>query len=55
MMLDHLGSEAAGTEIENAIDEVLRSADPTVLTPDVGGQGTTETLGQAIIDVLRKE
>ncbi|WP_298417550.1 tartrate dehydrogenase [Brevibacterium sp.] len=55
MMLDHLGSEAAGTEIENAIDEVLRSADPTVLTPDVGGQGTTETLGQAIIDVLRGE
>jgi tartrate dehydrogenase/decarboxylase/D-malate dehydrogenase len=39
MMLDHLGSEEAGADIEEAIDEVLSAADPTVLTPDVGGQG----------------
>lgn len=52
MMLDHLGSAEAGQQIERAIDTVLEAGDRTVLTPDIGGQGTTEKLGKAIIDEL---
>ena len=54
MMLEHLGAEAAGHEIERAIDTVLQAGDISVLTPDIGGRGSTETLGQAVIEVLRK-
>ena len=48
MMLEHLGHQAAGTAIVDAFEAVLAEGDPAVLTPDVGGHGTTETLGRAI-------
>ena len=47
MMLEHLGEAEAGAAIMNAIVQVL--SDPRgALTPDLGGQGTTTQLGQAI-------
>ncbi|WP_111413637.1 tartrate dehydrogenase [Billgrantia lactosivorans] len=48
MMLEHLGHKEASDAIVDAFEAVLADADPTVLTPDVRGQGTTATLGQAI-------
>ena len=47
MMLDHLGSPAAGAAVVEAIESVL--ADPDApKTPDMGGNAKTEDLGKAI-------
>ncbi|WP_447955966.1 tartrate dehydrogenase [Vreelandella sp. EE7] len=48
MMLEHLGHEDAAKAMVDAIEAVLAEGDPQVLTADAGGQGTTETLGEAI-------
>ncbi|MFP4136762.1 MAG: tartrate dehydrogenase [Halomonas sp.] len=48
MMLEHLGHQEAGDAIVAAFEAVLAEGDPSVLTPDVGGQGSTEALGRAI-------
>jgi len=48
MMLDHLGAPAAAAAIVSAIEGVLLAQDLRVLTPDLGGTGTTESLGLAI-------
>lgn len=52
MMLDHLGEEEAARVIESAIESVLASAGGAgrIITPDLGGTGTTETLARAIDD-----
>ncbi|MDR5900012.1 tartrate dehydrogenase [Halomonas vilamensis] len=50
MMLEHLGYKAAGDAMVTAIEEVLSAGDSQALTPDVGGQGTTESLGKAIAE-----
>ncbi|WP_110675677.1 MULTISPECIES: tartrate dehydrogenase [Salinicola] len=52
MMLEHLGHDAAGAAIVSAIEHVLASDDRTLLTPDIKGQGTTESLGRAIAEAL---
>jgi tartrate dehydrogenase/decarboxylase / D-malate dehydrogenase len=52
MMLEHLGENAAGAAIMEAILKVL-SEPRGVLTPDLGGKGTTTQLGQAIADAVR--
>ncbi|HDZ45430.1 hypothetical protein LCGC14_0193580 [marine sediment metagenome] len=54
MMLEHLGYKEAGDAIVTAIEEVLSEGDSQVLTRDVGGQGTTESLGKAIAARLAK-
>lgn len=54
MMLEHLGYKEAGDAIVTAIEEVLSEGDSQVLTRDVGGQGTTESLGKAIAARLTK-
>jgi tartrate dehydrogenase/decarboxylase/D-malate dehydrogenase len=46
MLLDHLGEPAAAAAIMGAIERVLLQ--PSLLTPDMEGQATTEALGQAI-------
>jgi isocitrate/isopropylmalate dehydrogenase len=46
-MLDHLGEPSAAARIVAAIESVL-DEQPAVLTPDLGGPGTTEGLGAAI-------
>ena len=47
MMLDHLGEPAAADAVLAAIEDVL-DTHPDVLTPDLGGPGTTLGLGTAI-------
>ena len=50
MMLEHLGQAIAAKAVETAIEEVL--ADPKLLTPDMGGDATTESLGAAIATAI---
>ncbi|WFM71996.1 tartrate dehydrogenase [Halomonas sp. CKK8] len=50
MMLEHLGHPAAGQAIVDAFEAVLAEGDKAVLTPDVGGQGTTGAMGRAIAE-----
>ncbi|OJA05129.1 tartrate dehydrogenase [Halomonas sp. QHL1] len=54
MMLEHLGYKEAGDAMVTAIEEVLSEGDATVLTRDVGGEGTTASLGKAIAEKLVK-
>jgi tartrate dehydrogenase/decarboxylase/D-malate dehydrogenase len=51
MMLEHLGEAEAGAAILRAIETVLSSANP-LLTPDLGGNATTEDLTGAIVAAL---
>ncbi len=46
MMLDHLGEQEAARAVENAVFRVLSRRDP--LTPDIGGNASTEIMGKAI-------
>ncbi|MCO5784829.1 tartrate dehydrogenase [Pseudomonas sp. G11-1] len=48
MLLEHLGHQEAANAIVAAFEAVLAACDNSVLTPDIGGQGTTEILGRAI-------
>lgn len=49
MMFEHLGHQAAGDAIMTAIEAVLAEGEQSqALTPDLGGKGTTESLGRAI-------
>jgi len=52
LMLDHLGYKDAGDAIVHAIESVLAQGDPSILTPDLGGNGNTEGLGTAIARVI---
>ncbi|MFD5661014.1 tartrate dehydrogenase [Streptomyces hirsutus] len=49
MMLTHLGEHAAADHMVTAIESVLHEQ-PYVVTPDLGGTGTTAGLGKAIAD-----
>ena len=48
MMLDHLGHPEAGAAVVASIESVLAASVQAVLTPDLGGTGTTRLLGSAI-------
>ena len=57
MMLDWLGQHNADTDlnkaahrIESAVAEIFRSG--KVLTPDLGGDATTEQMGDTILKVI---
>ena len=50
MMLDHLGYRDAHDSIMTAIEDVLRNG--SSLTPDMGGNSDTETLGKAIASAI---
>lgn len=50
MMLEHLGYKEAADAMVTAIEEVLSEGNRQVLTRDVGGQGNTVSLGQAIAE-----
>ncbi|ALM53613.1 tartrate dehydrogenase [Halomonas huangheensis] len=52
MMLEHLGEQAAADAVVAAIEKVLASADSSVLTPDLKGEGSTAALGDAIRKAL---
>jgi tartrate dehydrogenase/decarboxylase/D-malate dehydrogenase len=51
LMLDHLGQSEAGAAIFHAIETVLQSPNAP-LTPDLGGNASTEELGAAIRQML---
>jgi tartrate dehydrogenase/decarboxylase/D-malate dehydrogenase len=50
MMLEYFGQAEASGAVVKAIERVL--ADGTVRTPDMGGNASTQVLGQAIVDAL---
>ncbi|MQA90625.1 MAG: NAD-dependent isocitrate dehydrogenase [Gemmatimonas sp.] len=47
MMLDHLGDYEQAERIRSALESTIREKDS--LTPDLGGQGTTDTFTDALI------
>jgi isocitrate dehydrogenase (NAD+) len=47
MMLRHLGMHGEADRIQTALEETIRAAD--LLTPDLGGSGTTDSFTDAII------
>jgi tartrate dehydrogenase/decarboxylase / D-malate dehydrogenase len=51
MMLEHLDHSEAAGHIMRAIEKVL-AGDRAMLTPDLGGKGTTRSLGDAILNAL---
>ena len=50
MMLEHLNEQACAQRIREAVDTVLLQGE--TLTPDLGGQATTQEYCQAVIDAL---
>lgn len=46
LMIEHLGMVKEATQIKNAVDYVLVNS---LLTPDMGGKGTTDSITNAII------
>ncbi|MCH6471980.1 tartrate dehydrogenase [Sinomonas terrae] len=53
LMLEHLGERDAGAAVQRAFENVLAQADRTVLTPDLRGEGTTQSLGKAVADEIK--
>ncbi|MBT9331469.1 tartrate dehydrogenase [Paracidobacterium acidisoli] len=51
MMLEHLGQAEAAAAIMSAIERVV-AGDRNLLTPDMGGKGTTRSLADAIVNAL---
>jgi 3-isopropylmalate dehydrogenase len=49
MLLDHLGYDEEADRVRDAVESVLESGP---LTPDLGGNGTTEAVTAAIVDEL---
>ena len=50
MMLDHIDQGAVATRIRNAVAKVIRAGQR--LTPDLGGNATTDEYAQAVIEAL---
>ncbi|VUC33494.1 unnamed protein product [Clonostachys rosea] len=48
MLLQHFGYTEAADALLKAIERILERSEASVLTPDMGGKGTTEALGEAI-------
>lgn len=48
MMLKHFGHDEAADLLLRAIENVLGRAEVDVMTPDMGGKGTTQAVGEAI-------
>lgn len=53
MMLRHLGQEAAADAIIKAVNVVLGRGNKGELTRDLGGQGNTTSLGDAIVEEIK--
>ncbi|KAK1974740.1 tartrate dehydrogenase [Colletotrichum cereale] len=49
MLLQHFGFQEAADLLLTAIENVLARSEASVLTPDMGGSGTTEGFGRAIV------
>lgn len=48
MMLEHLGHQDAARAVLKAIENVLARSEQDVMTADMGGNGSTKSLGEAI-------
>ncbi|KAF3018559.1 hypothetical protein G7054_g52 [Neopestalotiopsis clavispora] len=48
MMLEHFGYKEAAAAMLKSIENVLARSDQAVVTGDMGGKGTTKTLGEAV-------
>ena len=53
MLCHHIGHHKSHRRIRRAVALVTRER-PEVLTPDLGGAGTTEGFGEAIVEALPK-
>jgi tartrate dehydrogenase/decarboxylase/D-malate dehydrogenase len=53
MMLEHLGEKPAADRLMRAIERV--TADPSLHTPDLGGQATTRAVTDAVVAAIRGE
>ncbi|MET3558985.1 3-isopropylmalate dehydrogenase [Streptococcus rupicaprae] len=49
MLRDSFGEEAVASQVEQAVETVLEAG---ILTPDLGGQATTQEMTQAIVEAL---
>lgn len=54
MLLQHFGHQEAADLLLKSIENVLKRADISVLTPDVGGHGTTKSLGEAVVNEITR-
>ncbi|MFI1801884.1 tartrate dehydrogenase [Streptomyces sp. NPDC020379] len=52
MMLEHLGEQEAAAAVQRGFENVLARGDKGVLTPDLGGNGGTRALGQAVAEEI---
>ena len=50
MMLRHLGEGSAAEEVEKAVQNLLTESE--ILTPDLGGSSSTDSVGTAIVNAL---
>ena len=50
MMLRHLNEYKAATDVETAVLKLLEQGE--ILTPDLGGSSTTESVGDAIAQLV---
>ncbi|MEP1209245.1 MAG: tartrate dehydrogenase [Rhizobiaceae bacterium] len=50
-MLDHLGEDAASERLMKAVEEVCAAG---ILTPDVGGEATTQQVTDAVVKAIRE-
>jgi tartrate dehydrogenase/decarboxylase / D-malate dehydrogenase len=53
MMLDHLGEKEAANRLMRAIERV--AANPSLHTPDLGGEATTRAVTDATIAAIQGE
>jgi len=49
-MLRHLGEDSAAEEVEKAVQNLLTEGE--ILTPDLGGTSSTDSVGTAIVNAL---
>lgn len=52
-MLEHLGEKAASARLMRAIERV--TADPSLHTPDLGGQATTRQVTDAVVRSIKAD
>jgi len=52
MMLRHLGENAAAADVDAAVLQLLEQGE--IVTPDLGGSSTTESVGDAIAELVSK-
>ena len=52
MMVRHLGHDKAASEIEGAVQYLLTEGE--ILTPDLGGSSSTQSVGDAVVNALGK-